>query len=341
MTDTRNSFVSATEVARLAGVSRSAVSRTFTDGASVSPKTRAKVMEAARALNYHVNLLARGLSKVASRPVCLIGSTFGAPFHAALLSALSAQIQAAGRSVMIINTSGESDAVETALTRAMEYRAGSIVVMSGSPPEDLVQSCIETGQQVILINRKGSGPAQYGPVHVTLDYTQAMQDAARMLSEAGCRTVAVVGSSAGTPSLVARETGFSATARALGMAVSVLRAGPTCYQTGADAAHRLLPQPDRPDGVFCVTDHIACGFMDAARHTFGLRIPQDISVLGFDDIEQAGWGSYRMTTFRQPLEDMAAMVCDIIATQDPGVGGTFFLKAIPVRRDSVRSRGAG
>lgn len=336
MADTRSSFATATEVALLAGVSRSAVSRTFTDGASVSPKTRAKVLEAAQTLGYHVNLLARGLSKVASRPVCLIGSSFETPFYAALLSALSAQIQAAGRSVMVITTSGQTDTVETALTRAMEYRASTIVVMSGSPPEPLVQACIATGQQVILINRKGNDAAQSGPVHITIDYAKAIQQAVAMLAGAGCRSVAVIGSDAGTPSLIARENGFRDLARAGGLAVAMVRAGPTIYQTGVDAAHLVLSGPDRPDGVFCVTDHIACGFMDAARQVFGLRVPDDISVLGFDDIEQASWGSYQMTTFRQPLADIAGMVCEIINTETPEAGTTFFLEAIPVWRKSVR-----
>ncbi|WP_322893341.1 MULTISPECIES: substrate-binding domain-containing protein [unclassified Yoonia] len=336
MSDARNSFATATDVAQLAGVSRSAVSRTFTDGASVSPKTRAKVLEAAEALGYHVNLLARGLSKVASRPVCLISSSFETPFYAALLSALSTQIQSTGRSVMIITTSGPTDTVETALTRAMEYRAGTIVVMSGSPPEPLVQACIATGQQVILINRKGKDTTQPGPVHVTIDYARASQQAVAMLAEAGCRSVAVIGSDAGTPSLIARENGFRDIGREQGLDVTMIRAGPTGYQTGVDAAHIALSSPDRPDGVFCVTDHIACGFMDAARQAFGLRIPDDISVLGFDDIEQAGWGSYQMTTFRQPLGDIAAHVCDIINSQPPKAGVTIFLEAIPVWRDSVK-----
>lgn len=336
MTDARTTFATATEVAKLAGVSRSAVSRTFTDGASVSPKTRAKVLEAAQALGYHVNLLARGLSKVASRPVCLISSSFETPFYAALLSALSTQIQASGRAVMIITTSGQTDTVEKALTRAMEYRAGTIVVMSGSPPEPLVQACIATGQQVILINRKGKDTALPGPVHITIDYARTSAQAATILARAGCRSVAVIGSDAGTPGLVARENGFRDHGHQLGLEVRIIRAGPTRYQTGVYAAQQVLSGPDRPDGAFCVTDHIACGFMDAARQDFGLAIPDDISVLGFDDIEQAGWGSYQMTTFRQPLGEIATTVCDIIHAGPSGAGTTFFLEAVPVFRNSVR-----
>ncbi len=70
----------------------------------------------------------------------------------------------------------------------------------------------------------------------------------------------------------------------------------------------LLSGSDRPDGAFCVTDLLACGFMDAARFEFGIDIPGDLCVIGFDDIDQAGWSSYALTTFRQPVEDMAGHI---------------------------------
>ncbi|WP_136684257.1 LacI family DNA-binding transcriptional regulator [Falsirhodobacter xinxiangensis] len=326
-------FASADEVAQLAGVSRSAVSRTFTEGASVSAETRRKVMEAARALNYHVNHLARGLSQTASRPVCLIGSDLHAPFQSALLAELTAQIQTAGRATLVINTSAEAASAEAALTQALQYRASSIVVMSGSPPEALVGSCIASGQQVILINRKGTGGAA-SPSHVTIDYRHAMTEAAAMFARAGCGKVAVIGSTAGTPSLLARERGFVEAAQAQGMEARIVKAGPTAYATGGDAARMTLGGQGRPDGVFCVTDLIACGFMDAARRDFGLQIPRDLCVLGFDDIAEAAWGGYDLTTFRQPLPEIAARVVELISGASSERDS--FLEALPVWRSSMR-----
>lgn len=341
MTEDRTSFVSADEVARLAGVSRSAVSRTFTEGASVSAKTRQKVMEAAQALNYHVNHLARGLSKVASRPVCLIGSDLHAPFQAALLATLTQKIQQAGRATMIINTAGGDADVEAALTRALEYRASSTVVMSGSPSEAVVQRCIATGQQVILINRKGADlaqadPVQPGPLHVTIDYRRAMAQAVEMLRRAGCQRLAVIASTAGTPSLLARERGFLDSAGQQGLAVEVVRTGPTSYQTGRDAARALLTHK-RPDGVFCVTDLVACGFIDTARGEFGLTIPHDLCVLGFDDIEQSGWDGYSLSTFRQPLPAMVDAVCRFLIQPEDITATTLYFEAEPVHRKTIRT----
>ncbi|MEI8634389.1 substrate-binding domain-containing protein, partial [Vibrio sp. PP-XX7] len=89
-------------------------------------------------------------------------------------------------------------------------------------------------------------------------------------------------------------------------------AGPTSYATGAETARQLLASRHRPEGVFCVTDLIACGFIDVARHEFGLRVPEDICIIGFDDIEQSSWIGYQLTTFTQPLTDMADAMIDLL-----------------------------
>lgn len=104
-------FASAAEVARLTGVSRSAVSRTFTPGSSVSAETRHKILTAAQTLNYHVNHLARGLSKEACRPVCILGGNLAAPYQASLLEHLTRRLNHAGRAVMVINTDDVEESV--------------------------------------------------------------------------------------------------------------------------------------------------------------------------------------------------------------------------------------
>ena len=94
-----------------------------------------------------------------------------------------------------------------------------------------------------------------------------------MLARAGCSTLAVVSSTAGTPSIVARERGFEIAAAEAGLKVTIARSGPTGYSTGFEAGRLLLSGSGRPDAAFCVTDLLACGFMDAARFEFGLIVP--------------------------------------------------------------------
>jgi len=306
-------FASATEVARLAGVSRSAVSRTFTPGRSVSEDTRRKVLAAAEALNYHVNHLARGLSREESRPVCILGGNLSFPWQSSLLDHLTRRLHQAGRAVMVINTDDDEASAREALQQTLNYRSTATIVLSGKPPGSLIELCLQSGQQVIAINRMGQFPSAD---NIDIDYSSTMKEAFDHLLAAHCRRLAVVSSSARSPSMITRETRFLDAAAETGSEVTLICPGSASYQTGVLAARELLSQASVPDGVFCVTDLIACGFIDAARHEFGLRIPEDISVIGFDDIEQASWLGYQLTTFAQPLAEMAEAACDMLLAAD-------------------------
>jgi DNA-binding LacI/PurR family transcriptional regulator len=331
------SFVSAQQVAERAGVSRSAVSRTFTAGASVSEATRRKVLAAAETLGYHVNHLARGLIHDRSGIVCLIGVDLQSPYQAKILEALTRRLQDIDKVAMVINTAGETGSVEAALRQTLNYRADATIVLSGSPAASLIETCIANGQHVILINRDDQ---HTGPEHIIVDNAAAAREAFAMLQRAGCRHIAVVSSQAGTSSLVGREQAFAAAAAEAGVEISVVRAGPTAYASGAEAARAVLSRAERPDAAFCVTDLLACGFMDAARYEFGLSIPADLCVIGFDDIDQAGWASYGLTTFRQPIENIAEYVAGLLAGDAavPAAPEPRYFQADPIWRRSVRPK---
>lgn len=336
--DTREKgFVSAETVARLAGVSRSAVSRTFTDGASVSEATRKKVLEAADALGYHVNHLARGLSHERSNIVGIVVSEIPTPYQARLLDEMTRQLQAIGKIGMVINTTGDAASVANALRQTLNFRADGVIVLSGAPDASLIAASVANGQRVILINRSD---LIEGPANLAVENAETAREAYHLLRRAGCQRLAVVSSTAGTPSLTARESAFLDAARADGLTLPVVKAGPTGYAAGAEAARQLYSRSGGPDGVFCVTDLLALGFMDAARHAFSLRVPQDVSIIGFDDIEQAGWESYALTTFRQPVEEMVDAIVQLLAQTGPTTWPHAVppIKPIPIWRKSVLPR---
>lgn len=324
--------VSANRVAELAGVSRSAVSRTFTEGASVAPETRRKVLAAAEALGYHVNHLARGLIRHRSGIVCLIVSDMQAPYQSAFLEAATRKLQETGKVVMVLNAAGQPENVADALRQTLNYRAEATVVISGSPPSSLIETCIDNGQRVILINR--DDPIE-GPESIMVENTAAAHEALQMLRRAGCARLAVVSSTAGTPSIRAREEAFVSAAAEAGIAVQVSREGPTGYASGLESARRLLAGSRRPDGVFCVTDLMALGLMDGARQEFRLSIPEDLCVIGFDDIPEAGWLGYQLTTFRQPIDAVAAHIALALTSDENPLTRITFPTQIMWRR-SVR-----
>ncbi|MBB3396509.1 substrate-binding domain-containing protein [Rhizobium sp. BK060] len=307
-------FVSAQEVADRAGVSRSAVSRTFTPGASVSAQTRRRVLEAAEALGYHVNELARGLMRNESGIVCLIVSDVATPYRSALLREVTLLLQNSGKVAMLINTDRSDGGVDHALRQAIRYRADASIILSGMPDKSIVQLCLRNGQRLVLINRDDEQP---GPLRINLDDDEAGGRVATAFVRAGCRTLAFANSEVGTPSLMARERGFVAAAAALGMEVSVERHGWTGYEAGKVLAQRMLTRTERPDAVFCATDLLACGFMDAARHQFSISVPGQLCIAGFDDIEQAAWSSYDLTTFAQPISVIAARAVEWLSHPQP------------------------
>jgi DNA-binding LacI/PurR family transcriptional regulator len=238
---------------------------------------------------------------------------------------------------MVLETSGPPENVDHALRQTLNYRADATVVLSGSPPHSLIRTCLDNGQRLILINRDDQ---LSGPLNISLDNRGAARTAFRTLAEAGCRRLALVNSEAGTPSLTAREEAFAESARQEGLEPMVTRNGRTSYEAGVLGARRLFSAGDhRPDGAFCVTDLIACGFMDAARHEFGLAIPRDLSVIGFDDIEQAGWASYRLTSFSPDVTALAGRVVELVTMTGETEEGHHELIEVPlVVRDTVRKR---
>lgn len=332
--------ISAHDVAKRAGVSRSAVSRSFTEGASVSTETRRKVMQAAEELGYHVNHLARSLISQESGIVCLVVADIDAPYRAALVKALTSELQLNGKIAMLLNTDNSQPSVAKALRKAISYRADASVILSGTPAKSIVDMCLSQNQQLVLINRDEH---DNGPLRINLNEESAAQRAVIAFKRAGCARLTFANSQAMTPSLMAREAGFAAACAMHNISLTIERFGPTGYQSGAALAQRILTAPIRPDGVFCATDLIALGFMDTARQDFKLRIPDDLCVMGFDNIEQASWGAYQLTTFAQPIDEIAQRAVKWLISSESveGIGATITLDPELIWRDTMRAASSG
>lgn len=298
-----NRAVSARDVAALAGVSRAAVSRCFTPGASISPETRSRIMAAADQLGYQVNRLASGLIRNESGIVALIAAEIATPYRSELLAALTQALQQEGKVALVINTDRSDASVERALRQAISYRTDAAIFLSGMPDRSLAETCLRNGMRLVLINRDEDRP---GSLRVRLRDAEAGARAVAVLTGAGCRSLALATSNADTPSLLERARGFREAADATGIDWIEMRGGPTSYETGQDLGMNLLTRSDRPDGIFCTTDLMACGVADVARWRLGLQIPQELSLIGFDDIAQSAWDGYDLTTFRQPIMEIAA-----------------------------------
>lgn len=325
-------FVSAQQVAERAGVSRSAVSRAFTPGASIGKETREKVLRAARELDYQVNDLARGLLARRSRLVGLVTTRPEVGFRAHLTAALAKILIGRGNLPVLVNTGDTPEEMEAAQRMLIGYRAEATVVLSGSPPAPFLDAARRNGQPVILIGR-----SEPDVDSVLVDNGDAAAQAAARMAGQGARRLGVVGARSRTQSLVEREVAFVGAAGRLGLPVRCARGADADYAGGAQAAADLLAGEDRPDAVFCGNDLLAFGLIDHARSRLGLRIPGDLAVIGFDDIPEAGWEAYALTTFRQVPERMAAAAVALLDRRrgEPGAPPAINrLKAALVERRS-------
>ncbi len=305
--DSQPRFISAHEVALEAGVSRSAVSRTFTPGASVSPTTREKVLKAAEKLGYQVNDLARGLLANRSRIVGMIAADPESPFRSRQIAALSRRLTARGSVPVLIPTGQHGENLSAAHETLLRYRAEATVVLSGMPSSSFVELAQRNGQTLILVGR-----TEEGADHIHINNRLAAETAVEIFAARGMRKLGLITSNVGSLNLVEREEAFIAKGKSLGLSVSVQRGDLTDYEGGYSAASLLLGERERVQGVFCVNDLMAFGLIDCARDVFNLSIPDDVSVIGFDNVTEARWGAYRLTTFDQNAERLSAEIIRLL-----------------------------
>lgn len=306
-------FVTAEEVAKRAGVSRSAVSRTFTPGASVSQAVRRKVLKAARELGYRVNRLAQGLNNDRSNLIGVVGTNLSAPFISKQLDLLSIGLLRRGLQCLLLNAADARKDIAPLIELLFEFRAQAIVVLSGEPPSSIVDECIANGVRLILVNQRLD---RTDTNMVLSDDSHGADLAALRLISARCKKVAVVSSASQTPAQVRRATAFTQRMQTAGVEVVAWSDGPTGYESGYQAGCDLL-RDKKIDAAFCVTDLLALGFLDAARIEMHRRVPEDVSVIGFDDIPQAGWKSYELTTIVQSLSTLTDNVLTALETDEP------------------------
>lgn len=327
--------VTSVDVARHAGVSQATVSRVFSNSDKVSPETREKVMAAARKLGYKPNVIARSLITQRTNIIGFVMADITSPFYPYVLEKFSQRLQDEGRQVLLFNAApGQS--VDDLLPMALQYQVDALIITSATLSSEMAVECVRMGTPVILFNRYVVG-AQASAV--CCDNVQGGRLAADLFLDAGHRRPAYIAGRPDTSTNTDREKGFTDRLRERGVTRWLREQGYYTYQSGFDAARRLLQREDAPDAIFCANDIMALGAMDAARHELGIGIPDALSVLGFDDIPAADWPSYDLTTIRQPVNRMIDATLDLLEERlaEPEAEPVLELVAGSlIRRSSVR-----
>lgn len=307
------------DVAALAGVSRSAVSRTFTDGASVSAKTRQKVERAAARLGYRPNALASSLTTGRTRLIGLIANNFHNPIFLEVFDLFTRGLQDRGLRPLLVNLSDETDP-EASLSMLRQYSVDGVIVATSTLPPAFPRAFREAGVPVVhSFGRFSSAP----DLHVVgIDNAACGRMAAETLIARGYRRLAFLGGPEGATSTQDRQAGFAGEiARHPGVTLAIRHACGYTFEAGRATMARHLaetPPETRPQAYFCGDDILSIGALSAVRDA-GLHVPDDIGLLGLNDMEMAAWAGIALTTIHQPVRQIIGTSIEVVValTEEP------------------------
>lgn len=296
------------EVAMRAGVSRSAVSRTFTDGASVSAKTRAMVEKAANELGYAPNALASSLTTGRTKLIGLIVNNFHNPLILEVFDLFTRGLQDRGLRPLLVNL---SDATDPAATVRMlrQYSVDGVIVASSTLPSSFAESFKHAGLPVVhAFGRYSISP----DVHVVgIDNVACGRMAAEALIRRGYTSVGFLGGPKAATSTQDRVAGFlSALAEYSQISVSTSYASDYTFDAGRAEMQRLL-QETPAEAYFCGDDLLAVGALSAVQEA-GLSVPGDIGLIGLNDMEMSRWQVIELTTIRQPVAQIIEAAIELV-----------------------------
>ncbi|MCA3599878.1 MAG: LacI family DNA-binding transcriptional regulator, partial [Methylobacterium sp.] len=304
--------ITSADVARLAGVSQSAVSRVFTPGASASPKTAAKVRAAAERLGYRPNVLARAMITGRSRIIGLVVAYLENQFYPVALERLSSALQDRGYHILIFMAGNAAENVGQVLDELLDYQVDGIITASVAMTNDLTTRCQAAGIPVVMFNRGQNDPRLS---EVTSDNRLGGRRVAEFLAAGGHRRIAHIMGWQGSSTGRDRAEGFREGMAAAGLEPFAMVDGEYSRARAAEVARAMCSKPERPDAIFVGNDHMAFAVIDELVHRMGFRVPEDVSIIGYDDVPMAGWAAYSLTTIRQPVEAMVDATVETLLGQ--------------------------
>ncbi|MEO7261848.1 MAG: LacI family DNA-binding transcriptional regulator [Jatrophihabitantaceae bacterium] len=331
------------DVARLAGVSIKTVSNVVNDYPFVSAETRSRVRAALDTLDYRPNTSARGLRTGRTDLIALAIPALGEPYFAEIAGLIVEAAERRGWTVLIDQTGGDRAREKLAAGGSRSNRIdGSItspLALTGEDVADLVRQ-----RPMVLL---GERFAHHTADHVAVDNVRAAQEATRHLIELGRRRIAFIGAQAQGHTGAVRLSGYRAAHLEAGQRPDpalIVRASPYRRAEGAAAMAQLLTAKEPPDAVFCANDLLAVGAVRILLSS-GFRVPEDVAVVGFDDIEEARFASPSLTSISPDKREIAELSVELLCRRirDGATGPPVDVVArhfLQVRESTVGAAGA-
>ena len=324
------------DVARVAGVSQSAVSRCFKPGASVSAKTRAKVESAAKQLGYTPNAIARGLISGRSNIVAVLITDLTNLNYPEVLSELNRRFAEIDIHILLFTLHRESE-VDKVLDQVWQYQVDGIIAAAQFTPSQIAQ-CEERGIPLIFYNRLYP---QSTISSVCCDHVEGERELIEGLLENGRKSFAVMSGPKDSAVSTARARG--AVDCLQGKHVDILQLeGDYSYQRACELLRELMEEGRaQPDAIVCANDTMAMGCIDTLRLEYKIKVPEQIAVVGFDGVSAAAWANYDLTTVVQPVKRMVDAAVNMLMerVEDPELPAEKRLFAGELRQGSSAQLG--
>lgn len=297
------------DVAAQAGVSQATVSRVISGSPLVTENTRRRVLEAMAQMGYQPNHAARAMRTQRSGTIGVVVADVLNPFYPAVIAAASRDLSRRGQRLLLWESDFGEDHVAT---EAIAQRlVDGLLFTTAVPSSPALLGALAAAAPIVLLNRTVPGLA----CDQIDSNNQAMSfDIARYFAAAGHERVGLISADQAASTASLREKGFRE-----GVAASGLRLRPSSAHPGGfshKGGHRALiamisARGPTPTAVFCVNDLSALGALDAAR-SLGIRVPEDLWIVGYDDIDMASWEAFDLSTARQPVDAMVSCAVDLL-----------------------------
>ncbi len=313
-----NRRATAEDVATEAGVSRWTVNRAYVPGSNISERSRQRVMAVAERLGYRPNLLARSLNTKVTGQVAVLVDDFTNPYKLPVLEKLTAALQAEDMVVMLIHIGQHYDHAR-AFLHADQRQVDAIVLLGTGFQDDSLQQALRAGgPAVYVLARESTHP---DIPSIACDADTSMAEIVAHLAARGYQRPGYMSGARALSSGLGRQQNFTKYWQAHGVrAIPELPAGTYDYHAAEVVLRRYLqetPAADRIDVLMCENDVLAIGAYDVAQREFGLRIPEDLAIVGYDGMDFATMPMLSITSFEQPMDDMVAALVDMLKGRQP------------------------
>ncbi|GEL07926.1 LacI family DNA-binding transcriptional regulator [Salisediminibacterium halotolerans] len=323
------------DVAKKAGVALSTASYALNGSTKISASTREKVLSAAKELNYLKSGPASDLKKNRTKTIALLLSDLSGPFYSELIRGVQEIVLENGYDLIAV--SSYADESSTAARFLREARTDGVILLAHNINTDFVLNSAREGFPIIALDREVIGNPNI--ISISVNNSRGAYEATEHLINSGCRSVAHISGPANSKDSQERLAGYKqalADFNTPSLYKWILN-GKFTQEGGYEATKMLIHQGDLPEGIFYGNDEMAIGGLNALKE-YEIRVPEDISIIGFDDIQLAPYLRPPLTTMRQPKYEIGKLASHVLFQLLAGesVSSHYTFDAELISRESVR-----